>query len=254
MKALERAKRAGSGALWGTLGLLYPPCCALCDSALEPSQKHFACPSCLMTIQAIRHPWCLRCGDPLETPGIDLCERCAHESVSFDWAQSVALYDGVLARLIQKLKYEQERALVHELAPLLEKHLQDEQLADQFDAITFVPMSRKSLQRRGFNQSELLAKRVGKLVAKPLLFLLQKIRETRSQMELSGEERRQNLQGAFIARPHPTLKRVLILDDVYTTGATARECSRALRECGWEQVMVLTLARTPIARSEPNAH
>jgi competence protein ComFC len=165
----------------------------------------------------------------------------------------VALYDGVLARLIQKLKYERERALVRELAPLLGKHLQDEQLADQFDAITFVPMSRKSLQRRGFNQSELLAKRLGKLVEKPVLFSLRKIRETSPQMELSGEERRQNLQGAFIARSHHTLKRVLVIDDVYTTGATARECSRALRESGWEHVMVLTLARTPIASHEPNA-
>lgn len=109
-----------------------------------------------------------------------------------------------------------------------------------------VPLHHKRLREREFNQSLLLAKKIGKALKIPLIpDNLQRIRWTRPQIELKGEERLINVKGAFALKNHKTIegKSILLIDDVYTTGATVRECSKILKKAGVEKVYVLTLAR-----------
>ena len=259
--AVRKALRTvGSVAILGTLKLLYPPHCPLCQADLASSEEEtrklrFVCEGCLAQIQRVELPYCAHCGDPLEKSGLDLCGRCGHEEIPFERACSFGIYEGVLARLIQLLKFHGERALARELAPLLAQVIKQEDLAERIKGITFVPMSRNSFSKRGFNQSELLAQHLGKILNKPVFSTLLKTRETRPQVDLSGEERLENLKDVFSPSSSAHCDSVLLIDDVYTTGSTVKECSRALCTADYEHVYVLTLARTRLpSSSDANAH
>ena len=252
----ETLQAVGTTAILGTLTLLYPPRCPLCEVPLEEDERpkglRYVCEGCLSQIQRVAPPWCARCGDPLEA-GRDLCVRCAFQKVPFECARSFGLYEGVLARLIQLLKFQREPALARELAPLLAHALEQEGWMDLMEGITFVPMSPRNRWVRGFNQSQLLAQHLGARVDKPVFATLWKRHETRPQVELSGQERLENLRDAFAPLSSARCERILLIDDVYTTGATTRECSRALRVAGYSHVYVLTLARTPITPENDHA-
>ena len=230
------------------LALLYPPACASCETPLlEWDGDTYLCPSCTATIARLVPPWCVRCGEPLASDMIDLCERCAAQEVPFERLRSFGRYDGVLADLIRALKFGGERALVRQLADYLNE-VADLEMRERMQAITFVPMTRRAVRARGFNQAELLARQLGRRLSKPVISALCKVRETRPQVELSAAERQENLREAFMARKDPRYGRILLVDDVYTTGATLMECSRALRAAGYEKIYALTLARAPLAQ------
>ncbi len=249
MNAREVLQRTAKGTLLGTLHLFYPPQCPLCESPLADSERlRFVCEGCLAHIRRLEPPWCALCGEPL---GRALCERCAQEEIPFERARSFGFYEGPLARLIQLMKYHKERALIRELVPLLfAVYQQEEKISEGVEGITFVPMSPRSERARGFNPSRLMAEALGRLVGKPVFCTLSKIRETRPQAELAGSERLKNLTDAFAPLSQARCQSVLLIDDVYTTGATAKECSRALRSAGYKHIYVLTVARTPLS-SEP---
>lgn len=253
MAVLKALQAVGAAAGVGALKLLYPPRCPLCEIPLnhdvDAFRLRYVCERCLSQIQRVTPPWCMRCGDPLNGQG-DLCERCAYQEIPFECACSFGLYEGTLARLVQLLKFHGERALTRELAPLLVQVLEQENLTEKIDGITFVPMSRRGLWVRGFNQSELLARRLGALAKEPVFATLWKYRETRPQVDLSGQERLENLKDAFAPLAPARCQDVLLIDDVYTTGATVAECSRVLRVTGYSRVYVLTLARTPLASDD----
>ncbi len=229
-----------------TLDVIYPPDCPICEASIDrdvgPTPR-FVCADCLARIDRFEPPWCETCGVP--TPdGIDLCGRCGHASVPFDQARAVGPYDGVLARLIQLYKFQGERALARDLARSLTERVVDEGMDEATDAVTFVPMTRRALRDRGFNHAERLARNVGDAIGRPVIPALEKTRETRPQLELPERERLTNLRGAFAATQLLPWTSMLLIDDVFTTGATLRECSRALIDAGVERVVVATLART----------
>jgi len=223
----------------GTLQLLYPPHCYLCGAPIE---EGYICNDCYEGLPRIplEGPLCVRCGAPLADPQADICGECANRPWFFDRARSFGLYEGGLAELVKGLKYRGERAL----APLLARYLLE--AGDFFkytEALTFVPLSPLKLRERGFNQAELLAREMSKLTGLPTISTLVKVRETEDQTALSPAERLENVRGAFAPRGVARFSRIGLIDDVYTTGATAEECSRALKEGGYEEVYVLTVAR-----------
>ncbi len=243
----QTLQRAAHDALF----LLYPPRCPLCETRSEGA---FVCSECFDQLERLEPPGCARCGEPLLPKGTqaseqeqmrDLCDRCGTQRVPFERARAYGPYEGRLARLIQLYKYGGERALARVLASSLYELLQAERLTQEIDGITFVPMSRKRQRERGFNQAELLARRLGRLTRKPVFSALHKVQETKPQEALSRAERLQNLKGAFASHGQARYESVLLVDDVYTTGATAWECAQALKEAGYERVYVLTVARTP---------
>jgi ComF family protein len=250
MSFIDVGAKLARNSLGSVLDLLFPPVCPICEVSLEDENREknrFICASCISSIQRIEDPICYYCGDPLDEDDLDICNQCAVEDVPFQQARSYGIYDGTLARSIQQLKYEREQALAHDLAPLLEELVLRKDLQHKIDGITYVPMHKSNQRLRGFNQSELLARRLGKLINKPVMTTLRKTKSTRSQMELSGSDRRENLSGVFEALPHVNSGIMLLIDDVYTTGTTISECSKVLRQHGIEEVVVLTLARAPLS-------
>ena len=249
MRTLTALPQITDDALQGFLNVLYPPRCALCEASLEHDRQdehRFVCAGCLARIERITSPWCGVCGGPLTHDEHDLCARCAHQQIPFALARSFGPYEGELARLIQLLKYHGERALAQDLAALLMETLTGEGLEGEIAGITFVPMSPKRARARGFNQAELLARHLGRRIGVPVFPALRKTRETPPQEALSRPERLLSLVGAFAPQGRPArCGSVLLVDDVYTTGATVVECSRALKAAGYERVFVVTLARTP---------
>jgi len=228
----------------GTLRLLYPPHCYLCGAPLEEGEgEGYLCSSCYGGLPRIplEGPLCARCGAPLADSEIDLCNECANRPWFFDRARSFGFYEDGLAELVKGLKYRGERALARELARYL--LLAGEEFLQRAEALTFVPLTSKKRRERGFNQAELLARELGRLTGLPVVAALQKVRQTEDQTGLGPKERRENVRGAFAPRGEAQAERIVLIDDVYTTGATAEECSRALREGGYGEVYVLTVAR-----------
>lgn len=225
----------------GALKLLYPPHCYLCGRPLEDG---LLCPSCYAGLRRPKpdEPLCARCGAPLADPALDLCPECADRPWFFAEARSFGYYEAGLAELVKGLKFGGERALARELARYLFEA--GGGFLARAEALTFVPLTRRKCRQRGFNQAELLARQLGRLTGLPVIPALAKVRETQEQTALGPEERRANVRGAFAPCGEARHEAILLVDDVYTTGATAEECSRALREAGYEEVFVLTVART----------
>ena len=248
MSLIHQASRTATDLLRDALHFVFPATCATCerDIGANTPTAQFICTECLQSIERLERPWCEQCADPLQDENVDLCERCALEDVGFDLARSFGIYDGPLARAIQQLKYEKEQGLTHDLAQLLRIQIAEERPEHTFDAITFVPMSADRKFKRGFNQAELLARKLGNTLKLPVISALRKSRTTRPQMELSGDERRQNLIGAFSSVNSKLPKRMLVIDDVFTTGTTISECGKALKAAGVHEVFALTLARAPL--------
>lgn len=232
----------------GLLNLLYPPHCYVCETPLEGIIKMYICANCFAMIERPKAPMCLKCGAMLSisiSNSVDLCLECANQRRFFDLARSFGIYEdgGVLASLIWGLKYRGEVALSKELAGYLYQTFNEIGQPSQVEAITFVPLSKLRQRERGFNQAELLAKDLGKKLNLAVFPALCKIKETKPQTGLNPQERKENIKGAFALAATPSCKSILLIDDVYTTGATVNECSRVLKEGGYEQVCVLTVAR-----------
>ena len=149
-------------------------------------------------------------------------------------------YEGVGEELVHSLKYRGYLPVVGKvMAPLMARSLD----SDRFDGVVPVPLHRSRLAKRGFNQAELMAGSVAERINAPLLDKLRVVRRTRDQVELSAGERRANVAGAYASRG-PVAGRLLLVDDVFTTGATLSECAGALRKAGASEVNALTLCRT----------
>lgn len=240
--------------MWRTgqrlLGLLFPPRCPGCWRI--GSGQGF-CDSCSEAVLFLRSPLCTICGTSFDGMGDDHpCARCLGQRPSFQRARAGAAYadssgaTGAIATAMQRYKYGPDVTL----APVLGNLLADLcPYTENHDMILPVPLHISRLRRRGFNQSLLLARALAKRRSLPIQpSLLVRTRATSPQVGLSELERRRNTAGAF-AVPEPGKVRdrsVLLIDDVYTTGATLNECARTLRRAGAGQVDVLVLLRAGI--------
>ena len=207
------------------------------------------CTECHQTIKVIQSPYCPCCGLPFESHDntIHLCSRCLRQKFYFELHRSCGLYEGALKDAIHKLKYLGEFSTVKYLATLLHTTLQRCFETRQLDVIVPIPLHIRRLRERGFNQSVLLARELSKRATIPLLIkALRKTKETPVQTALTASERRKNLRGAFEVAQKGQIqgKSVLLIDDVYTTGATVNECARTLLDGEAKTVSVLTVART----------
>lgn len=193
---------------------------------------------------------CPRCGLPFAGSGIDhLCEGCRRRAPRFDRARACALYDvgsdfgSPLATALHRYKYKPDPALAPVLADFLASRCP---YRADYDVLVPVPLHLERLRWRGFNQAALLARRLARQWALPLdPFGLTRTRATPPQVGLDETERRRNVAGAFaVPRPERVRRRrILLIDDVYTTGATVNECARVLKRAGARRVDVLVLAR-----------
>jgi ComF family protein len=179
------------------------------------------------------------CAMPLSSEYSKICGQCLKESPPFSKVITYGLYDGVLAEAINQLKFYGLNRLSVPLGRLFAT-----MDLPRADGIVPVPLSKRGLKERGFNQSLLLARIVSKTSGTPLFMdTLLKKRDTPPQIGLSAKERLLNLKNAFEAKGHIKDLRLFLVDDVMTTGATVRECSKQLLKAGAKEITVLTLAR-----------
>jgi len=188
-------------------------------------------------------PFCYRCSEPLTAGRV--CQRCAYTPLALTSIRSPFLMEGPIREAIHQLKYRNLRALAPTLAGLMAEYWTREGLG-RFDCLVPVPLHRGRLRERGYNQSELLARGLSKLTGLPVVSgsLVRQRAGLPQARASSAEERRSSVQGAFLARGRGLDdKRVLLVDDVCTTGATLDACARALQEAGAKEILALTLAR-----------
>lgn len=242
MAILHRVRRE----LLGLLDLLLPPACLLCGRELGGSARSGLCSDCRAGIHPIVPPCCPRCALPHGTAGgtDHLCEPCLREAPPFSKVYAAGIYEDTLRLAVQRFKYHGAVDLERPLGRLLAENTDFRP-----DLVVPVPLHRTRLRERTYNQSLLLAKVLGSRRQIPVAGrLLLRTRPTPPQQGLVLRERRRNLKGAFALRNRLDGERVLLVDDVLTTGATARECSRTLLAGGASEVAVAVLAR---ARRHP---
>ncbi|MGO4523291.1 ComF family protein [Microvirga sp. 2MCAF35] len=239
--------RAGARDAWhSAIGLIYPPTCIACQAAT--GEPHTLCAACWSQVRFIERPFCERLGTPFAVDlGQPLLSPAAiADPPVFQRARAVAEYDGTASLLVHRLKYNDRLELARALGGMMARA--GAELLAEADVIVPVPLHRWRLWRRRFNQAMALARIVSvesRVVCDP--FLLARIKHTRRQVGLTKAQRQENLQGAFRvpldARPRLKGKRVVLIDDVLTTGSTANAASRALLRGGAASVDILAFAR-----------
>ena len=229
-------------AAWGEglVSLIYPPRCVLCGGAVDGLAP--VCHRCEVALPELTGARCVQCEEDLSDAGVDLCTACGTRDRGFVRARSLGPYESGWGALVRALKFDRERALARYLAARMAAFIRRRDPFGHIDYITYVPMTRTDRRDRGFNQAALLAHGVGKRLGIPVTRLLHKVRDTPPQAGLSARDRRANLHGAFTGVRSGS-GAVLIIDDIYTTGATVEECARAVRTEGFAPVYVLTVAR-----------
>lgn len=231
--------------LRGLVDVLFPPVCQVCRA----SGDFPLCPQCRAGFPLIRPPVCQKCGKPLRGPPdlVFTCVPCRHRRAYFACARAAGVYDGPLRDAIHALKFGGCQAMAGPLGRLMgEVAATDPRL--RADIVVPVPLHPKRLRERGFNQAELLATEVAGYLNIPIRAdALGRVRVTASQTALSRDERRANVRAAFEAVHLLQVGRVLLVDDVMSTGATAMECARALRRSGVPEVVMVAAALTVLA-------
>lgn len=229
------------------LDMLYPRNCIGCGGA-APEPFNYICWDCWSDTARIEAPFCDRCGDPV-AGSVDhefICYSCSAEQPAFDGARSAARYDGVVGEALRQLKYEKALWMAPDMAELLQNCLKAEYPGRKFDLIIPVPLYHVRRRERGYNQSAVLAGELGRRIQlKSVPGMLRRIRPTTTQTNLTAPQRLSNVNNAFKSRRPKWLagRRVLLVDDVMTTGATVNACAKALKKGGALSVHVVTVAR-----------
>lgn len=243
--------------MWGNvllkscLDVLFPPRCAICDTYLSRSEGTEICLGCKERVWWIEEPVCSLCGMELYAQGTTnpICGECLKNRPPFEFARSLFYYNDEMRELVSSLKYKKDISVLSAIDELVKKC----DLSDYRDCdyIIPVPLHKKRLQKRGFNQALLLAKTMfGRGDTRINSDVLCRTRNTVPQVSLGGKERRKSLKNAFTVRPGVNLSGAIVclIDDVYTTGTTVSECCRELLANGAQKVFVLTLARVDAPR------
>lgn len=224
-----------------TLNMLYPRRCPVCHRILR-DQKGLVCPECTETFRPIISDYCMKCGKTVK-PDEEYCPECRKRRRHFDQGRCGFDYTEKMRQSLVRYKYYGSREYSMYYGSALCEILGQTIRRWKPDVIIPIPLYSRKKRMRGFNQAEELADEIGRIMQMPVASdVLLKVRETRSQKKLNAGERRQNLKGAFrCAQPLKGLK-ILLIDDVYTTGSTMETAALCLREAGAVNVFFVALA------------
>lgn len=199
------------------------------------------CPDCLKQVVFNNGKTCAKCGVGIDGDEV-YCGNCAYDKLYFDRAYSVFSYEGMIQKVILSMKFNNMGSYAKVFAKYLVFLAEKNNL--EYDLVTFAPMSRMGLKKRRYNQSQLLAKYFCAILDKDDLLVeaVVKTKETIAQEQLSKTERKTNLVGTYKINADVKGKRVLVIDDVKTTGATLNECAKVLKKAGATEVIAITVA------------
>ena len=241
---LESATATARRLVEPLLAVVFPSTCPTCRRLLAQPTRGPLCRECWASLPRLRAPFC-RCGLPL-TGTRAACPRCRRGRQPLAAAVSLGPYEGGLRDAIHELKYRGRRRVAGRLAGALLESEAARELVVSSDVLVPVPLHPRRERERGFNQSSLLARELSRRGKRPCaLGVLVRRRDTRSQAGLSAAERRRNVADAFAVRRRAVVhdRVVTLVDDVFTTGATAFACARALHDAGAREVRYVSLAR-----------
>jgi len=226
--------------------LFYPALCSVCSAPVEASEH--LCGPCSCKAPRIKAPFCARCSEPFPGAITDdfSCANCSHRELHFEAAVAAFRSRGVVRKIVHEFKYGRQLHLRQPVADWLLETLDDPRLhGRRFDAVVPVPLHPARKRERGFNQAELLAELLSARAGVPLRNVLERIRYTTTQTAFDRTERMENLHNAFRLRKNRDVRglRVLLIDDVLTTGSTLSECARVLKVAGAISVHAATAAR-----------
>ena len=230
------------------LSFFYPEVCQACGEARAKPDEGFVCAGCRLGIRPIKPPFCDRCGLPYEgdiTAPFE-CGNCREMKLHFRQARSAVVATGLAREIIHRYKYQQALWFEPFLADLLVRAAEPVLRSEAWDLIVPVPLHPLKKREREFNQAERLARCLGQATGLPVdAGLLRRVEFTRTQTLLTRPERAANVRRAFALVPGRRLygQRVVLLDDVMTTGATTSACARALQKAGAGEICVWTVAR-----------
>lgn len=224
------------------LNLLYPRRCPVCGEITKPAGS-LICPSCFRKLSFVQPPVCKKCGKEVSGETVEYCNDCLRRVHAFAYGIALLNYDETARHSIAQIKYNNKREYLDFYGTAMAARFGQEIQKMNVDFLAPVPVHKSRRRRRGFNQAEILAEIMGRrlgLSVEPNA--LARSRKTLPQKELSAAERLRNLSGAVTAdRKLAAGKRVLLVDDIYTTGSTVEACSRALLEAGAQKVFFVVI-------------
>jgi len=231
--------------------VLFPAPCRICQRPLVNASRIPVCEPCLESFERLEPPICQQCGRPSRfvaagLTGPALCRLCRTGTYGFARARSFAIYNDALGAAVVLLKYEEVKRLGEWFAARLGETMAQQGGEFRPDMVAPVPLHRDRLRERGYNQAEVIARPLARRLGLPLLpRLLVRARPRPPQLVLSRRERWNSVRGAYVTHADARVDkaRILLVDDVFTTGATLDACARALRKAGAAEVMGLTVAR-----------
>jgi len=234
----------------GALDLFFPANCSICGLPLESLNRSFICWNCWQKVEWVPFPVCIRCGKPL---GVDcqgenfspICSSCQKFPPGFKRLFTPTFYRGVMAEAIRLFKYKSMRGISRGFNFILDSYFKKvDFISLGIELVVPVPLHPKRKRERGFNQAEDIARIVARHLKVKVGNYLARVRYTLPQTNLDKQDRRKNLTDAFVLRKKIEGKTVLLVDDVYTTGATLNEASSTIKQAKAE-VFAFALARTP---------
>lgn len=220
--------------------------CISCGREISDDISICLCENCQTGLIKIDGKICKKCGDISKINNENHCELCFDRNYAFNSSRSLYYYDSVASKIIKNLKYDGKKYLASTIAKIMAR---ESEIFDGAHVITYVPMTKEKFKLRGFNQSEEIARELANLTGKKLVDVLLNVSDGKvSQASLSKEERLKNLKDAFDVKSDMKSeiagKCVLLIDDVFTTGSTLHECSRALKKAKAKCVKCYTFAKT----------
>lgn len=225
------------------LDFLYPKRCPVCHDIVD-TLGQLICEKCRKKLTYIEEPWCMKCGKPLRNSTNEYCNDCIKNKRNYDEGRSVFLYDDVMRKSIYSFKYNGRTEYAEFYATEIYNRLKQKIYSWKSDALIPIPLHKSKLKKRGYNQAYLIAKELSKLTGIPVKAnYLIRTKNTTVQKKLDAGGRAQNAKNAFkISQNEVKLQSAILIDDIYTTGATIMAATEALRAAGVEKVYYISLS------------
>lgn len=231
------------GILMDVKGILFPRRCPICDKALKLDGKKI-CGDCVSKLVYITEPRCKKCGKQLMKMEQEYCYDCKNKRHMYKTGVAAFSHVGDIKKSIYRIKYNNKREYVDFYGEELMKRFGNEIKIWNCDALIPVPLHRSRKIKRGYNQAEIIAKKISKLSGIPVYKgVLKRVKKTKPQKELNDNERKKNVENAFKIQGNIVeLKKVIIVDDIYTTGSTIDACAKQLLKNGVQEVYFICLS------------
>lgn len=229
------------------LSFLFPPICPLCSKELLDKGERI-CRSCRKQEIFIKEPICYSCGKPMKDYEKEYCSDCRRHPKNFERGMGLCIYQKPVTDSLAAIKYKNQRKFARYYLEEIRKRKYKELVQLRVQAVIPVPIHKKKRRKRGFNQAEIFAKGIAEMLDQPMYTkIVERIHDTKPQKQLNPRERKKNLKKAFCGnykeyQKAGMPKRVLLVDDIYTTGSTAQTVTAALKQMGVREVYVFCIA------------